>query len=77
MGLPDIEKLEEVYSELLRVVSREIYRIKEAGGMAANDAKLAELADKVLRNALLYQQGKSPKNELSEMSEDDLLKLVE
>ena len=69
-----VEKLENIYTSLLRSVAREVMRIENLeDDMAASDIKLLESSDKILRSALEYYGGKKEPNVLDGVSTDELM----
>lgn len=74
MTMPTVEKLEDVYTKILRICTREINRIEEAGGLAGQDAKLLESLEKVVLHALEYTAGKKEPDEYGDLSDEELLK---
>lgn len=72
-----VEKLESIYTSLLRSVAREVARIENLEDMSSADIKLLESSDKILRSALDYYGGKKEPNALDAVSDDDLMKEFE
>lgn len=72
-----VEKLEEIYTQLLRSVAREVARIEQVEEMTQMDCKLLESGDKILRSALEYYSNKGQKSELADLADDDLMREFE
>lgn len=68
-----VEKLEEIYTQLLRSVAREVARIEQVEEMSQMDCKLLESGDKILRSALEYYSSKKQPGALDTVSTEDLM----
>jgi hypothetical protein len=72
-----VEKLEDTYDNLLRVVHREVVRLKSNENLEGNDIRLLPELEKMLRNAMGYYSLKPIKNEMTGKSTEDLLELLD
>lgn len=72
--LPTLEKLEDVYADLLSIVKREVEVLKAQDSLEDKQTRSLETYDKILRSALERFESKKPKGEFSEVATEDLMK---
>ena len=75
--MPTVIQLEEVYSKLLGIVKKEVDIISEAEELNANNIRALEAMDKILRASLEYYSGKPVVNDLTKLSDEELLEMAE
>ena len=67
-----LDKLEELYSDILAIVRRQVTNYQEQDELDEKALKSIEICDKIVRAAIEKFENKKPKGEFAEAATEDL-----